>query len=169
MTVRAVVEALAAAGDCCQGPEAAAELPVAVEGAKKSELKTQLVGLALAVYIGIANGSFTVPFKYAQKDVHGIVYVVSFGLGAAMVQLHFSPPASTASPAPLSHLQTAGMYLREKCWNMPKQSCQPHRELCGLSPSTSASCTGNCWIGSKQGFASRTGRLKTVPMLRPHR
>ena len=28
-----------------------------------------------------------VPFKYAQRDVKGIVYVVSFGLGAAMVRL----------------------------------------------------------------------------------
>lgn len=47
---------------CCvkpQGPEAAAELPVVAEASKKSQLKSQVVGLVLAVYIGLANGSFT--------------------------------------------------------------------------------------------------------------
>ena len=47
--------------------------------------------MLLAVYIGIANGSFTVPFKYAQKDVKGIVYVVSFGMGAVMVRAPHTP------------------------------------------------------------------------------
>ena len=60
---------------------------------KKSETREMVIGVLLAVYIGIANGSFTVPFKYAQKDVKGIVYVVSFGLGAVMVR-----PLSSRQP-----------------------------------------------------------------------
>ena len=54
--------------------------------------------MLLAVYIGIANGSFTVPFKYAQKDVKGIVYVVSFGLGAVMVRSFHDPDTIPSLP-----------------------------------------------------------------------
>lgn len=101
------------------------------EASKKSQLKTQVVGLALAIYIGLANGSFTggccvvavqvcnpaghslslmpnrmaaVPFKYAQKEVKGIVYVVSFGLGAAMVRHQ-----------PTSCMQS-GLFPLSCCW-----------------------------------------------------
>ena len=43
------------------------------------------IGVALAVYIGVANGSMMVPFEYAPKDAHGAEYVISFGIGAVSV------------------------------------------------------------------------------------
>lgn len=43
------------------------------------------LGVSLACCIGLTNGSFLVPLKYAQKDVKGIIYVLSFGIGAALV------------------------------------------------------------------------------------
>lgn len=42
-------------------------------------------GIACAVYVGIANGSFLVPLKYANRSVTGLEYLVSFGIGAALV------------------------------------------------------------------------------------
>lgn len=54
-----------------------------------------MIGVVLACCIGVTNGSFLVPLKYAQKDVKGIIYVLSFGIGAALVCLY--PPASSNS------------------------------------------------------------------------
>ena len=51
-----------------------------------SKKKDFIIGVALACWIGLTNGSFLVPLKYAQKDVKGIIYVLSFGIGAAMVR-----------------------------------------------------------------------------------
>ncbi|CAK0748964.1 hypothetical protein CVIRNUC_001874 [Coccomyxa viridis] len=44
-----------------------------------------MIGVALACFIGLLNGSLSVPFKYAQKEVKGIVYILSFGIGVAIV------------------------------------------------------------------------------------
>ncbi|KAK9908921.1 hypothetical protein WJX75_004710 [Coccomyxa subellipsoidea] len=49
--------------------------------------KNFVIGVVLACCIGVTNGSFLVPLKYAQKDVKGIIYVLSFGIGAALVTL----------------------------------------------------------------------------------
>mmetsp|Transcript_13673 Transcript_13673/g.41307 ORF Transcript_13673/g.41307 Transcript_13673/m.41307 type:complete len:433 (+) Transcript_13673:278-1576(+) len=40
-------------------------------------------GIGCAVFIGISNGSFLVPLKYANQTVTGMEYLVSFGIGAA--------------------------------------------------------------------------------------
>ena len=32
------------------------------------------------------------PFKYAQKEVKGIVYILSFGIGVAIVSWHLRAP-----------------------------------------------------------------------------
>ena len=37
-----------------------------------------------AVYNGIANGAFMVPLKQANKEVVGLEYLFSFGMGSAM-------------------------------------------------------------------------------------
>eukprot|EP00899_Mesostigma_viride_P017118 jgi/Mesvir1/25407/Mv01441-RA.1 len=42
-------------------------------------------GLALAAYVGVANGSFMTPLKYANTEVKGVEYLVSFGVGAFVV------------------------------------------------------------------------------------
>ena len=39
------------------------------------------------------------PFKYAQKEVKGIVYILSFGIGVAIVRL--SSPSYALNPASL--------------------------------------------------------------------
>ncbi|CAL8461758.1 g1289 [Coccomyxa elongata] len=54
-----------------------------------SNKKDFIIGVALACWIGLTNGSFLVPLKYAQKDIKGIIYVLSFGIGAALVTLDF--------------------------------------------------------------------------------
>ena len=56
-------------------------------GKSPKNSRTQfLIGIGLACCIGVTNGSFIVPMKYAQKDVHGIIYVLSFGIGAELVR-----------------------------------------------------------------------------------
>ena len=55
-----------------------------------SKKKDFIIGVALACWIGLTNGSFLVPLKYAQKDVKGIIYVLSFGIGAALVRFEES-------------------------------------------------------------------------------
>ncbi len=50
-----------------------------------------VIGVLLACCIGVTNGSFLVPLKYAQKDVKGIIYLLSFGIGAALVCFPFPP------------------------------------------------------------------------------
>eukprot|EP00192_Tetraselmis_astigmatica_P013260 CAMPEP_0117671826 /NCGR_PEP_ID=MMETSP0804-20121206/13559_1 /TAXON_ID=1074897 /ORGANISM="Tetraselmis astigmatica, Strain CCMP880" /LENGTH=325 /DNA_ID=CAMNT_0005480349 /DNA_START=368 /DNA_END=1346 /DNA_ORIENTATION=- len=42
-------------------------------------------GLLCAVYVGVANGSFMVPFKKVPNTVKGIEYLPSFGIGAMLV------------------------------------------------------------------------------------
>ena len=44
-------------------------------------------GLCFALYVGVANGSFMVPFKSAIKDtgIDAVEYVLSFGIGSAGV------------------------------------------------------------------------------------
>ena len=46
-------------------------------------------GIALATYVGVANGSFAVPLKYANQTVKGAEYLVSFGIGAAVLTALF--------------------------------------------------------------------------------
>ena len=45
------------------------------------------IGLLCATYVGIANGSFMTPLKYANKEVTGIEYLFSFGLGSAIMTI----------------------------------------------------------------------------------
>ena len=42
------------------------------------------VGLLCATYVGVANGSFMTPLKYANKEVTGLEYLFSFGIGSAV-------------------------------------------------------------------------------------
>ncbi|KAL3683364.1 hypothetical protein R1sor_001386 [Riccia sorocarpa] len=42
-------------------------------------------GVLYAVFVGVSNGSFLIPFKYATKEIHGVEYLVSFGVGALTV------------------------------------------------------------------------------------
>lgn len=58
---------------------------------KQSEGKKVATGLACAIYVGVANGSFMVPFKKVPKTVVGIEYLPSFGIGAMLVTLCIVP------------------------------------------------------------------------------
>lgn len=49
--------------------------------------RDRILGIACACYIGISGGVFMVPFKYGNKDVKGAEYLVSFGIGVAIVTL----------------------------------------------------------------------------------
>jgi glucose uptake protein GlcU len=42
------------------------------------------IGILCATYVGIANGSFMTPLKYANKEVTGLEYLFSFGVGSAI-------------------------------------------------------------------------------------
>jgi len=42
------------------------------------------IGILCATYVGIANGSFMTPLKYANKEVTGLEYLFSFGVGSAV-------------------------------------------------------------------------------------
>jgi glucose uptake protein GlcU len=42
------------------------------------------IGILCATYVGIANGSFMTPLKYANKEVTGLEYLFSFGVGSAL-------------------------------------------------------------------------------------
>lgn len=46
-----------------------------------------LKGIGLAVLVGILNGSFLIPLEYAHKDVVGVEYLVSFGVGSMVMTL----------------------------------------------------------------------------------
>ncbi|QDZ24882.1 hypothetical protein HOP50_15g74250 [Chloropicon primus] len=50
-------------------------------------LSPRAKGLCFALYVGVANGSFMVPFKSAIKDsgLDAVEYVLSFGIGSAGV------------------------------------------------------------------------------------
>ncbi|KAK3263953.1 hypothetical protein CYMTET_27276 [Cymbomonas tetramitiformis] len=45
------------------------------------------IGILCAVYVGFANGSFMMPLKYANKEVKGAEYLMSFGIGAMSMTL----------------------------------------------------------------------------------
>uniref|UniRef100_A0A7S0WS46 EamA domain-containing protein n=1 Tax=Pyramimonas obovata TaxID=1411642 RepID=A0A7S0WS46_9CHLO len=47
------------------------------------------IGMAAAIYVGFANGSLMTPLKYANKEVTGTEYIVSFGIGAMLFTLLF--------------------------------------------------------------------------------
>lgn len=47
------------------------------------------IGLGAAVLLGLLNGSMMVPAKLMPDSVGGVVYVVSFGIGALVVTLGF--------------------------------------------------------------------------------
>jgi len=47
------------------------------------------IGMAAAVYVGFANGSFMTPLKYANKEVTGTEYIISFGIGAMFFTVIF--------------------------------------------------------------------------------
>ena len=51
-----------------------------------AQLRSFLLGLACAAVVGVAAGSFLVPFKYAT-DIKGAQYIVSFGIGALVASL----------------------------------------------------------------------------------
>lgn len=53
--------------------------------AQDETLPSFSVGISCAVFIGVSNGSFMVPFKYASRSVTGLEFVVPFGIGAAVV------------------------------------------------------------------------------------
>ena len=73
-------------------------------------------GLGLALYVGVANGSFMAPLKYANNGpdaVKGTEYLVSFGLGAALVTAavigaYFLGLRLRGRPRPRWHARTAG-------------------------------------------------------------
>ncbi|XP_057819219.2 uncharacterized protein LOC131032301 isoform X1 [Cryptomeria japonica] len=44
-------------------------------------------GILCAVLVGAMNGSFMIPLKYANKDVVGVEYLVSFGIGSMTMTL----------------------------------------------------------------------------------
>jgi hypothetical protein len=69
-----------------QVEEAEAQVPLSNLAAAKIARRNTIIGIILACCIGVTNGSFLVPLKYAQKDVKGIIYVVSFGIGAELVR-----------------------------------------------------------------------------------
>lgn len=48
-------------------------------------LSPKTKGLVFALYVGVANGSFMVPFKSAIQDsgLDAVEYVLSFGIGSA--------------------------------------------------------------------------------------
>jgi len=48
-----------------------------------------LLGLAAVLLLGITNGSMLVPLQFAPKDASGISYLVSFGIGIAIVTPFF--------------------------------------------------------------------------------
>ena len=50
-----------------------------------ASLSPRTQGLCLALYVGVANGSFMVPFKAATKDtgLDAVEYTLSFGMGSA--------------------------------------------------------------------------------------
>ena len=53
--------------------------------ASKTSNQQFVTGVALATYVGVANGSFAVPLKYANQSVKGAEYLVSFGIGALVL------------------------------------------------------------------------------------
>ncbi|KAH9551161.1 hypothetical protein CY35_09G000800 [Sphagnum magellanicum] len=44
-------------------------------------------GVLCAVLVGLLNGSFMLPLKFANKDVVGVEYLVSFGVGAMVITI----------------------------------------------------------------------------------
>lgn len=44
-------------------------------------------GIGLATLVGVLNGSFLIPLKYAHQDVVGVEYLVSFGVGSMIMTL----------------------------------------------------------------------------------
>lgn len=65
-------------------------------------------GVMVAVIVGITNGSFMIPLEYANKDVVGVEYIISFGVGAITVTLsvlaiHCAILVSRGKPLPLFH------------------------------------------------------------------
>ncbi|KAI5070430.1 hypothetical protein GOP47_0014773 [Adiantum capillus-veneris] len=45
----------------------------------------QFKGIGLAILVGVLNGSFLIPLKYAHQDVVGVEYLVSFGVGSIAI------------------------------------------------------------------------------------
>ncbi|BBN10202.1 hypothetical protein MPTK1_5g01810 [Marchantia polymorpha subsp. ruderalis] len=69
--------------------EAKAVLPRPVRdekgGSKYRRDNKFLQGILCAIFVGVSNGSFLIPFKYATKEIHGVEYLVSFGVGAVTI------------------------------------------------------------------------------------
>ncbi|KAH7365201.1 hypothetical protein KP509_18G013500 [Ceratopteris richardii] len=53
----------------------------------QSGLHILFKGIGLATVVGVLNGSFLIPLKYAHEDVVGIEYLVSFGVGSMAMTL----------------------------------------------------------------------------------
>jgi len=70
------------------------------------------VGMAAAVYVGIANGSFMTPLKYANQEVTGLEYLISFGIGSMLMTIimavcYFAFRHMIGRPIPSLHLDVA--------------------------------------------------------------
>lgn len=49
-----------------------------------------MIGLGLSFIIGTFIGAVMVPTKYVPKDIEGVPYIVSFGIGVAVVMPIFA-------------------------------------------------------------------------------
>ncbi|MCO5612113.1 hypothetical protein L7F22_066375 [Adiantum nelumboides] len=61
--------------------------PVNIDGKDASQVHRLILlkGIGLATIVGILNGSFLIPLKYAHQDVVGVEYLVSFGVGSLVM------------------------------------------------------------------------------------
>ncbi|KAL2612270.1 hypothetical protein R1flu_023962 [Riccia fluitans] len=69
-------------------------------------------GVLYSVLVGVSNGSFLIPFKYANKETHGVEYLVSFGIGALTVSslilgVYSLLQIYLGKPAPSFHFRAA--------------------------------------------------------------
>ncbi|CAM6119786.1 unnamed protein product [Calypogeia fissa] len=69
-------------------------------------------GVLAAIIVGITNGSFMIPLEYANKDVVGVEYIISFGVGAiimtgCVLAIHSAILFSHGKPLPQFHFSVA--------------------------------------------------------------
>ncbi|KAJ7533854.1 hypothetical protein O6H91_13G067800 [Diphasiastrum complanatum] len=81
-------------------------------------------GVLCAAFVGIMNGSFMIPLKYAKKDFTGLEYLVSFGLGAMIgaimiIAVYFSVLLYLGRPRPSFQFRVAAApaLLTGLCWS----------------------------------------------------
>lgn len=59
--------------------------PPAKQLTKAEQKRNVILGIILAMGVGLFGGSQSVPLKHAPASAHGILYVISFGIGAVAV------------------------------------------------------------------------------------